>query len=145
MKIKLLFGLIAIGLIGGFIAWRYVMKPVANTANLSTEIKKSSAELLNSLANADTMSLKILENKIIEVNGFVKNLEEDTYSVNIILGDTNSMNEIICQIDKRENLKNASQKYKGKIITVKGICTGYILDEMGLGSSIQLKNAIINN
>jgi hypothetical protein len=66
--------------------------------------------------------------KVIEVEGLLAaiNSEADTL-VTFFLGDTNSMKKVSCLLDRTIPIN--SKKYRpGEVLTIKGICTGVLMD-----------------
>jgi len=63
--------------------------------------------------------------------------------VAIVLGESGSNSGIRCNMDSTSLNSIATIKEQDSI-TIKGICTGYIPDDMGLGADIILTKSIIN-
>jgi hypothetical protein len=132
--------LIVAVVLGGIIfgVYKYVMKPVPNTASLKAQVTCTVDGLVGELEAMDTTKLNSYTNKVIQITGLISKVQYDSSAVTYILGNQ-SPSEIICQMDARENAPTTAQGS----ITVKGIATGYLLDDIGLGANMQLKNTVV--
>ncbi|MCX2678687.1 hypothetical protein OOZ15_01920 [Galbibacter sp. EGI 63066] len=65
--------------------------------------------------------------KVVEVEGTVKNIDTANGNGIITLGPDGYMESIICNMEPTENRKMLSLK-KGQKIKIKGICTGFLMD-----------------
>lgn len=81
--------------------------------------------------------------KIVQVEGPVKNIEtSDKGMSTIIVGDQNSMSSLRFSMDSTETEKIKNIQLNSMVI-IKGMCTGYNADEMGLGSDLLFNRAVI--
>jgi hypothetical protein len=82
--------------------------------------------------------------KIVLVSGSLKSVENDGQGNSIIvLGEEGSHSALRCSMDSTFSEKSIKNKKK---LQLKGICTGYNPDDMGLGSDVILnKGLLINN
>ncbi len=81
--------------------------------------------------------------KVLEISGTVKTVEMDDNGFNtVVLGDSSLLSSIRCSIDSTQ-AQTATLLQTNSRITVKGICTGYNADELGLGSDVILNKCII--
>jgi hypothetical protein len=78
----------------------------------------------NDEAKANTQYL----GKIIQVSGPITDIinQGDTI-INVFIGDTNSLHKVSCLIDKR-HFNDIKEYTREQQITIKGICTGFLLD-----------------
>jgi hypothetical protein len=58
-----------------------------------------------------------------------------------VLGEAGSMSSVRCSIDSTHS-EEAAKVQKGQSLSVKGICSGFMSDEM-LGSDVQLDRCVI--
>lgn len=65
--------------------------------------------------------------KTIQVEGTITEIIHQDTLTNVLIGDTGSMHKVSCLLDKR-HISLINQYKAGQQITVKGICTGFLLD-----------------
>jgi hypothetical protein len=81
-------------------------------------------------------------NKIIAVNGSVKDVIEDGDKFyTVMLGDGASKSSVRCSMDANHQPEAASLQLQ-RNVTIKGICTGFNADDL-LGSDVILNRCII--
>lgn len=102
-----------------------------NSAELIAAFEKDSA-------GANTLYL----GKVLQVTGPVKGVEKEEGAATIVLGTESSLSSVRCSMDS-EYVKKALLLNPGSMVTVKGACTGFNADEMGLGSDVVLNRCII--
>jgi tRNA_anti-like len=144
-KLKIFLGLLIFGALSAAIVYKYAMRRVADLSESKADFSITAADAVAKLSNADTSALKIYSNKILSISGMVLDITKDSTALTITIGaDSTNANTIICQADARHIAEFDNFK-KHDAITIKGNYTGYnIDDELGLGSSLQLKNCVIN-
>lgn len=92
-------------------------------ADFSMEASQLISEFEQDEAKANEKYL----DKVIEVKGPVKDVIKDENSVTLLLGDDTSMSSVSCALSKGA-FEEALDIKTGNIITVKGICSGMLLD-----------------
>lgn len=114
-----------------------------DTAKQKPEYAVSATELVKEFEVNEQMSNKKYWDKVIRVEGMVKELTKDENGFySIILGDTASMSSVRCSVDSFHSKEAAAVK-QGSIIAVKGICSGFNADEM-LGSDVILVRSVVD-
>jgi tRNA_anti-like len=144
-KILIILGIVL--LLAGAAAW-YIYKEYnrvhEDTADLKPDYSISATDLIKEFENNEKNSNEKYWNKVIEVNGMVKDVKPDDrgfYSV--VLGDTSFMSSVRCSMDSIHN-KEAAFIQKGKAAVMKGICTGFNADEL-LGSDVILVRSVVDS
>lgn len=103
---------------------------------------RTAVALIHAFETNEQQALDSFVNQIIEVEGIVKNTEGAERTAIIVLGDDRSQTSIRFSLDSSHPvLANALRR--GMSIRIKGICTGYNPDEMGLGADIILNKSVI--
>ena len=103
----------------------------------------SPSMIIDEFSKNSTAALQKYVDKVIEVEGQVKNIETtEKNDVTIVLGEENNMSSLRFSLDSNETKEANIIKINAKV-RLKGMCTGYNADEMGLGSDILLNRAII--
>lgn len=96
-------------------------KPVEGLEFKKADYNLSPLELVKEFQNdEETANLKFL-NKVIKVTGMIASIEEE----HITLEVEGAFAQVICEMKLASALKNLS---KGQEITIKGLCTGYLMD-----------------
>jgi len=114
-----------------------------DTAKIKPDYTISATELLKEFEANEQVSNKKYWDKVIRVEGMVKELAKDDKGFySIILGDTASMSSVRCSVDSVHGNEAAAVK-QGSIIAVKGICSGFNADEM-LGSDVILVRSVVD-
>lgn len=102
-------------------------------------------DLLNAFSTDEKAATLKFGGKVIEVTGIVKLVETDENGNNtVVLSSSSSLSSIRCSIDTTQSQTTASIQPNTKI-SIKGICTGFIADELGLGSDVILNRCVLAN
>lgn len=115
-------------------------------ADVKADVKITAIDMVHAYETNDSSSNQKYLGKVIEVNGNIKKIEtDDKGSYTLVLGDPGSLSSVRCSMDSTHQ-KDAAKLVSGSSVTVRGACTGFNKDEMGLGSDVILNRcAIIKN
>lgn len=131
--------LVVFGL-GGVYAYQEFNRKTASTFDLTPEFNLSATAIIGEFEKDSKLSNTKYLNKVIEVSGNIKTIENQT-GFTIVLGDSANATSIRCSMDSSFN---AGTTYKnGQAITIKGIYTGFNADDLGIGSDIIINKSII--
>lgn len=112
-------------------------------AKAKAEVKIPVNELIHDYETNDSLSNKKYLGKIVEVNGPIKKIEQDDSGMYVIvLGDSTSLSSVRCSMDSIHNKDAALLKAESSAL-IRGNCSGFIKDEMGLGSDVILNRCVI--
>jgi hypothetical protein len=112
-------------------------------ADVKADIKIAAVDLIREYEVNDSASNRKFLGKILEIKGQVKEVRTDEKGFyTIVLGDTGSMSSVRCAMDTVHQ-QDAAKLSIGTSTTVKGACTGFNKDEMGLGSDVILNRCVI--
>ncbi len=112
-----------------------------DTAKLKPDYSLPAARLVSEFETNEQASNKKYWDKVIRVEGDVKEvLKDDRGFISIALGDTSSLSSVRCSIDSQYT-KDAGHIRKGDKVAIKGICSGYNADEL-LGSDVILVRSV---
>jgi len=137
MKKKSIIIIVVLSIIssGIYIAISIYNKPHIDVAKTTPDISIPSQKLLEDFeSDENTANSKYLD-KIIQVSGQIKELDASNGNAVIELNDGLSISSVMCHMSPKNNKDCLSLK-KGQNITVKGICTGYLLDVILIDCSI---------
>lgn len=114
-------------------------------ASAKADFVLAATDLIKEYESNDAASAEKYNGKILEISGQVKAVEKDDKGYyTVVIGDNNSMSSIRCAIDSTHQNK-ATSLINQSSVTVRGACTGYNKDEMGLGSDIILNRCAVIN
>ena len=103
----------------------------------------STETLTNEFAKDATAAETKYVDKAIEVTGTVKIIEtNDKGKITIVLGDSSSLSSLRFSMDSTVSTETNTIKVSSNI-RLRGMCTGYNADDMGLGSDILFNRAVI--
>ena len=115
-----------------------------DVAKIEAAYTLSSNEIISAFSTDEKAANTKFLDKPIAINGTVKSIDKDEQGFyTIVLGDAASMSSVRCRLDSIHN-KEGSVLSTGMPITVKGICTGFIADEM-MGSDVMLNRCTTKN
>lgn len=135
--VKLLIGILVVGILSAFFVWQYVNKPTKDLSNEKVEILVNCSSILKKL-DTDTSSVSYIMNQIIAIEGTVKKISKDQQYITIELGDSTTQSSVVCQIDARHKT-DFETVIEGNKIIIQGKVSAFTFDEeLGLGNSIQM-------
>ena len=80
---------------------------------------------------------------MLQVDGLLKAIDVDDKGYNtVVLGNSATPSSVRCSIDTLFPFEKNNLQLNA-LVTVKGICTGFNADEMGLGADVLLNRCII--
>ena len=136
------FLLIAIGL-GIWQGLKEYNRKNQDLSNVKADIKISAADIIHEYEANDSASNQKYLGKVVEVDGNIKKIEtDDKGNYTIVLGDTTGLSSVRCSMDSIHQ-KDAAKLAAGSSTTVRGNCTGFNKDEMGLGSDVIMNRCVI--
>ncbi len=126
---KKTFILIGILALVGFMMGLYIYnKPHKNMNRTSADINIEALELFQAYEGNEEAANQMYLDKVIQVQGTIRAIEKDeTGQVNVTLDTGSDLFGIRCQMDELSDPANFSA-LKGEKITLKGICTGMLMD-----------------
>ena len=102
-------------------------KPHVNIITAKADVIVTAQVLLDGFVKDETLANANYANKVVEVSGEIYEIKAENGNSIIALKHENGISSILCHMAPEENLKVLKLKKEGTI-TVKGICTGYLLD-----------------
>lgn len=122
-------------------------KNVKHLNDSKADLRITAADLIKKFETDEAAANKEFLGKkldfIITVSGPVKEIiKDDTGAYTVILGDSTSRSAVRCSIDSLQNQRVVSLK-TGSNISVKGAITGFMKDDLGIGSDVVLNRCVI--
>jgi hypothetical protein len=112
----------------GIYAYIQYNRTAESLAHAKPQVVTTSTSMVAMYDSNEVKADSFFLGKIIEVSGIVSavNNMQDTM-MNVLLGDSNDIHQVSCLFGKSElnNLKNIAV---GNDVSIKGICTGFLLD-----------------
>jgi len=124
---KIILGILVVGIVGAFVAYKIYNKPHLDITEASADITISANNLMQDFSSDEnTANTKYLD-KIIQVKGVISETKIENEIGIITLKTNDNFGSILCHLSK-EATKKINTLKEGQTITVKGICTGYLMD-----------------
>lgn len=123
---KIVITVIILGAIGSFVGYKMYNKPHVDVAEASAEISINANELINEFSIDETSANNKYLEKIVAVSGEITSIAIENDKPIITLKTNNDFGSILCHFNK--NSTNLNQLKEGQNVTIKGICTGYLMD-----------------
>ena len=141
---KIVIGVIAAALVaGGFYAWKEFNRTNKDLSKSKADFNLNAGDLVNEFEKNDSISSIKYTGKILEVRGNVKKTEKDDMGLyTIVLGDSSIISSVRCSMDTSQQ-DRASRLPVNSSVTIRGACTGYNKDELGLGSDVILNRCVL--
>lgn len=145
MKQKKLIIIIALATVllgGGWYGYSEYNRKVKDLSRVKADVVLDAKTLIQSFEKDEAASNVNYLDKIIAVKGNVKAVEKnDQGHVTVILGEEDGMSSVRCSMDSTHQGDVVSLS-RGKMLTMKGACTGFNADEL-LGSDVILNRCVI--
>jgi hypothetical protein len=119
--------LLIIGVLALFIGYKIYNKPHLNVAQESADIRRTANMLLADFSTDETKANTKYLDKIIAVKGIVSSADLESEKRSITLLTTDNFGSVICYLTE-DNSQNSMPIKVGQAITLKGICTGFLMD-----------------
>lgn len=127
----------------GIYVYREYNRKAPDTSDLAAAYELTGIELIQAFQNGEADANSRYLGKVLVVSGVIKSVDSDSAGTQtLVLGDTASMSSVRCIMEKTSEVASYAV---GKTIAVKGICTGYNADDMGLGADVILNRCISQN
>lgn len=137
---SLVLGIIIMG--AAYYGYTEYNRKSTNLADAKADYTVSVNDIISQFSKDEPGSNAKYLSKVIEVSGLIKKVDEDENGFyTLVLGDTASMSSVRCSLDSMIN-KKVSSFTTGQTISIKGVCTGYSADDMGLGSDVILNRCV---
>lgn len=128
---------------GAYYAWKEFNRKNKDLSKAKPDFTITAVELISAFESNDSAASRKYNGKILEVNGRVKKIEKDDKGYyTVILGDTSGLSSVRCSMDTMHQLDAASVK-EGASAMLRGACTGFNKDELGLGSDVILNRCAV--
>lgn len=126
----------------GYYGYKEYNRKNIDIAEAKPSYVMSEMDLIKEFSQDQNSSNKKYLGKLMELSGNIKKIDTDENGFHtVILGSSVNMSSVRCSIDSSFN-SEAHDLTVGSNIVIKGICTGYNADDLGLGSDVILNRSI---
>lgn len=136
-KNKIIISILIFGSICFFIVYQTYNTPHRNVIGSTKDISLTADKIMDDFFSDESKANQRYLDKIIEVSGIISELKVVKEKAIITLKTTQDFGNVLCHLSE-----NASQDIlalsEGQRITLKGVCTGYLMDV------ILIKSEVIN-
>lgn len=140
---KYLLAAVLLLLAAGIYVYREYNRKAPDTSELAAAYELTGIQLIQAFQNGEANANTLYLGKVLAVSGTIKSVESDSSGTQtLVLGDAGSMSSVRCIMEKSSEVALYAE---GKTITIKGICTGYNADDMGLGADVILNRCSSQN
>jgi len=125
LKKTILFALV-LGLIGAGAGTYLWFKPVEKIESMSTDLTIPANELFTAFEMDEDAANGLYLNKVIEVTGIIKEVKSNENGLPAVIFETDDIVfGVMCEFESEDG---AAAIKVGDLLTIKGICTGKLLD-----------------
>ena len=148
MKRKTIFRIILpliliLGSIGAYYAYREYNRKTENVDKLEAAFELTTDALIQEFTENEKAATEKYSGKVLQIDGLLKTIDADDKGYNtVVLGNSATPSSVRCSIDTLFPIEKNHLQLNAPL-TVKGICTGFNADELGLGSDVLLNRCII--
>jgi ABC-type glycerol-3-phosphate transport system substrate-binding protein len=121
----------------GVFAWNEYNRTAASVAEIKTSVQTDAITMLQEFEKDEMAANQKFNGKAIAVTGTVVTIENTDSVQQVVLGNRANISNIVCQFDAKQKEQLAAVT-TGSTITIKGICTGMLID-------VIFTNCIIEN
>lgn len=135
--------ILILGSIAAYFAYREYNRKAENVDKLDAVFELTSDALIQEFTENEKAATEKYSGKVLQVDGLLKTIDmDDRGYITVALGNSASPSSVRCSIDTLFPIEKNNLQINIPI-TVKGICTGFNADELGLGADVLLNRCII--
>ena len=124
---KIIIAILILGTIGAFVGYKMYNKPHVDVAEVAADISIAADKILNEFSTDETEANTKYLDKIVAVKGEISEIKTEKEKGIITLKTNDDFGSVLCHLSEKSTHKINTLKV-GQTITVKGICTGYLMD-----------------
>lgn len=122
-KLFILIGLVILA--GAFYAYSEFNRTKKSVSTLEAKYKSTAADLVSSFSKDEEGATKKYADAVIEVSGQIALIDNQADTLFTIYLETNDLAKVACELEKNQTINGLEV---GQNVTVKGICSGYLMD-----------------
>jgi hypothetical protein len=141
-KVFLVFLLVSMAIIA-WVGYRAYTRTNPDLGKVRADIIISADSLIAAFEKDDSSANNQFISKTIEVSGLLKKISKDDMGdYSLAIGDSSSMAAVRCSVGSNHRT-DAALLRENTSVTVRGACTGFNKDELGLGAEVILNRCVI--
>ncbi len=140
MKRFLTIVILIILITAGLYAYKTYTGKVKTLEDVKAVVTVTATDLIAAFEKDSAAANKLYLGKVVAVTGNIKSIEKEAGT--IVMGNGESMSSVRCSLDSNY-VKKITGLNIGNQIIIKGACTGFNSDELGLGSDVVLNRCVI--
>ena len=113
--------------IGGIYGYQQYNRRAPDTHRLKPSFVINARQFISQFQTDEEKAGARYADKTVSVKGTIHFVQDKDTAATVILNDGSSISSVICQFEK-ENVWEVKDLKEGDNITIKGICTGYLMD-----------------
>lgn len=126
-KFRYILAFLLLAVIGAILLWKYAFRETeSSVASQKADFTITVPGLLEAFEKDETGANALYLDKVLLVSGMVESISADSLGYSVYLKENDSVSGVICSFDKN-SLDTALIK-KGMQVSIKGLCTGYLMD-----------------
>lgn len=134
---------LVLAMVVAFYGYREYNRKNESLADQKADFLVNAQELIIEFSVNEKIATTKYSGKILEVKGLIKKVEQDEKGYfTVVVGDTASLSSVRCSIDSSFS-KHTTGLQAHAAVFIKGMCTGFNADEMGLGADVLLNRCVI--
>lgn len=126
-KKRIIITILILGIIGAFIAYKMYNKPHVDVADTKSDLVLTADKIQSDFSTNENEANKKYLEKIIEVSGEISDITIEKEKGIITLKTNDNFGSVLCHLSDKSTQKINTLSI-GKTVTLKGICTGYLMD-----------------
>ena len=109
------------------LAWKYAYrKTEPNVSSKKADYALDASVLVTAFETDENAANELYLNRIISVTGTVESVSEDSIGISVYIKEPDDLSGIICGFEL--DAEDITGIDKGDQVTIKGVCTGYLMD-----------------
>lgn len=134
---------VVLGIAAAIYGYKEFNRKNESIAGKQPDFKVKPVDIINAFTADEKAATLKYGGKIIQVAGLVKKVDKDDQgNYTVVISDNSSLSSVRCSIDSLFT-KDVTALQLNTPAFLKGICTGFNADEMGLGSDLILNRCIL--
>jgi hypothetical protein len=124
---KISIAILILGSIAAIVAYNIYNKPHVNVSEVSVDIAITAVKIFNDFTADENAANHTYLEKITEVTGVISNIKIEKEKGIVALQTNDDFGNVLAHLSV-DATKEISALKEGQTITLKGICTGYLMD-----------------
>ena len=126
-KNKIIFSILIIGILCFFISYKMYNRPHANITESTPDITLTADTIIAAFSSDETKANSRYLDKILNITGTVSEFKLKKNKGIITLKTNQDFGSVLCHLSESAS-QNIHSLIVGQKITLKGVCTGYLMD-----------------